>query len=55
MTDATSRAGTAYPSEAFLVFSGVRVSRSLVLCVRFVDGCLSFCTFSSDHCVVCPL
>jgi len=40
MTDATSRAGTAYPSEAFPVFSGVRVSRSLVLCVRFVDGCL---------------
>ena len=35
------------------VFSGVRVSRSLVLCVCFVDRCLSFCTFSFGHCVVC--
>ena len=29
-----------------LVFSGVRVTRSLVLYVCFVDRCLSFCTFS---------
>jgi hypothetical protein len=29
-----------------LVFSGVRVTRSLVLYVCFVDHCLSFCTFS---------
>ena len=36
------------------IFSGVRVTRSLVLCVCFVDRCLSFCTFSFDHCVVCP-
>jgi len=28
------------------VFSGVRVTRSLVLCVCFVDRCLSFCPFS---------
>ena len=34
------------------VFSGVRVTRSLVLCVCFVDRCLSFCTFSFGHCVV---
>ena len=34
------------------VFSGVRVTRSLVLCVCFVDSCLSFCTFSFGHCVV---
>jgi hypothetical protein len=27
-------------------FSGVRVTRSLVLCVSFADRCLSFCTFS---------
>jgi hypothetical protein len=27
------------------VFSGVRVTRSLVLCVCFVNRCLSFCTF----------
>ena len=27
------------------VFSGVRVTRSLVLCVCFVDGCLSFLSF----------
>jgi hypothetical protein len=36
----TSGAGTAYPSG----FSGVRVTRSLVLYVCFVDRCLSFCT-----------
>jgi hypothetical protein len=34
------------------VFSGVRVTRSLVLYVCFVDRCLS-CTFSFGHCVVC--
>ena len=27
-------------------FSNVRVTRSLVLCVCFVDRCLSFCAFS---------
>ena len=27
------------------VFSGVRVTQSLVLCVCFVDRCLSFCPF----------
>ena len=36
------------------VFSGVCFTRSLVLCVCFVDRCLSFCLFSFDHCVVCP-
>ena len=34
------------------VFSGVRVTRSLVLYVCFVDRCLSFCSFSFGHCVV---
>ena len=34
-------------------FIGVCVTRSLVLCVCFVDHCLSFCTFSFCHCVVC--
>ena len=55
-TGATSGAGTAYPFEApdfTPVFSGVRVTRSLVLCVCFVDRCLSFCTFSFGHCDVC--
>ena len=49
-------AGTAYPSgapEFTPVVSGVRVIRSLVLCVCFVDRCFSFCTFSFGHCVVC--
>ena len=32
-------------------FSGVRVTRSLVLCVRIVDSCFSFCTFG--HCFNC--
>jgi hypothetical protein len=36
------------------VFSGVRVTRSLVLCVCLVDRCLPFCPFSFGHCVVCP-
>ena len=31
------------------VFSGVRVTRSLVLYVCFVDRCLSFCTFSFGY------
>ena len=35
------------------VFSEVRVTPSLVLCVCFVDRYLSFCTFSFGHCVVC--
>jgi hypothetical protein len=35
------------------VFSGVRVTRSLVLCVCFADRCLSLCSFSFGHCVVC--
>jgi hypothetical protein len=35
------------------VFIRVRVNRSLVVCVCFVDRCFSFCTFSFDHCVVC--
>jgi hypothetical protein len=43
-----SGAGTAHPSEAPVFtfgFSGVGVTRFLVLCVCFVDRCLSFCTF----------
>jgi hypothetical protein len=54
----TSGAGTAHPSGVPeftppTVFNGVRVTRSLVLCVCFVDRCLSFYAFSFDHCVVC--
>ena len=41
------------------VFSGVRSTRSLVLCIMFVDRCLSFCPivcpFSFDYCLsFCP-
>ena len=36
------------------VFSGVRVTRSLVLRVCSVNRCLSFCTFSFGHFIVCP-
>jgi hypothetical protein len=35
------------------VFCGVHVTRSLVLYVCFVDLCLSFCTISFCHCIVC--
>ena len=51
-----SGAGTAYPSGApdfTPVLGGVPVTRYLVLYVYFVDRCLSFCTFSFGHCVVC--
>jgi hypothetical protein len=34
--------------------SGVPVTLSLILYVCFVDRCLSFCTFSFGHCLVCP-
>ena len=47
-TGATSGAGTAYPSGAHEFtpgFSGVRVTRALVLCVCFVDCCLSLILF----------
>jgi len=47
-TDVTSGAGTAYPSgtpEFTPGFKGFRVTRSLVLCLCFVDRCLSLCTF----------
>ena len=37
------------------VFSGVRVTRSLVLCVCFVDCCLSFCPFSFGQCFLSVL
>ena len=55
-TGVTSGAGTAYPSGAHEFtpgFSGVRVTRALVLCVCFVDCCLSFNTFSFGHFIVC--
>ena len=42
------------PFRSTWVFSEVRVIRSLVLCVCFVDRCLSFCPFSFGRCVVCP-
>jgi hypothetical protein len=35
------------------VFSRVRVTLYLALCVCWVDRCLSFCHFSFGHCVVC--
>ena len=36
------------------VFVGVCVTRSLVLCICFVDGCLSFFLFFLCYLVVCP-
>ena len=42
-TVATSAAWTAYPSEVHpRLLVGFRITRSLVLCVCFVDRCLSF-------------
>ena len=54
---ATSGAGTAYSSEhlsSLTVFIRDSVIRSFVLCIMFVDRCLSCCPFSFSHCVVCP-
>ena len=34
------------------IFSGVRVTRSLLIYVCFGYRCLSFCTFSFGHCVL---
>jgi hypothetical protein len=48
--------GTAHPSgapEFKSVFIVVRITQSLALCVCFVDRCLSLCTLSFCHCVVC--
>jgi hypothetical protein len=56
LTGATSEAGTdTLPGHLSspLVVSGVRVTRSLVLCVCFINHCLSICTFSFGHCIVC--
>ena len=52
-TGATSGGETTNPSEALEftpVFSGVRVTRSLVLCVSFVDRFVLW-SFSFGHCV----
>jgi hypothetical protein len=37
-----------------MVFSGVPLSRSLVLCVEFLDHYLPFCYFSFVICIGCP-
>ena len=50
----TSGVGTAYPFGA-PAFIPVFVTRSLVLCVWFLDRYLSFCPFSLGHCVLCPV
>jgi len=52
----TSVAGTANHSRAHEFtpfFNLIRVTRSLALCVCFVDRFLSFCSFTFGHCVVC--
>jgi len=51
-TGATSGAGTAHsfgPPRFNPDFSLVRVTRSLVLYICFVDRCLSFCIYSFGH------
>ena len=54
MTGATSGAGTIRVHMCSPpVFSGLCVTRSLVLCVCFIERCLSFCTFYFGHCGVC--
>ena len=41
-------------SSKLPVFIGVRVARSFVFCVCFVDRYFSLCPFSFGHFVVCP-
>ena len=48
-----SSAGQHKHNKVDMVIRRVGVTRSLVLCVCFVDRCLSFCTFCFGHCVVC--
>jgi hypothetical protein len=36
------------------IFTGDRVTRSLILYVCFVDRCSYFYPFSFVHCIVCP-
>ena len=58
MTGAISGAGTAYTSDHLSstpVFSGVCVTQSIVLCVCFVDRCLSFWRFSFFFWSLCCL
>ena len=53
-TDVTIGAGTYYPSrapESPPVFSGIRVTQSLVFCVVFSEPL--FVLFSLGHCIVC--
>ena len=64
---ATSGAGTTYPSKApefTSLFSGVRATRSLVLCVCFTDQCLAslfyyflplYCLFLDLWILIIPL
>ena len=57
-TGANSGTGTAYHSGAPEFnpgFNGVRVIRSLVLCVCFVDRCLSFVYFLWPFCCLSRL
>ena len=35
------------------IVSGICITRSFVLCICYVDRCLSFCSFYFGHCVVC--
>ena len=49
----TCGAGAAYPSEPLLFLWGSCCSIFSFLC-RFVDHCLSFCSFSFSHCFVLP-
>ena len=48
------RIKTCSDSKLTQFFSGVRFTQSLVLCVCFVDRCLSFYPFSFGHCVRLP-
>ena len=37
----------------FISVIQLAIKLSIFLCVCFVDRCLSFCSFSFGHCVVC--
>jgi hypothetical protein len=57
MKDVTCGAGTVYPSgapEFTLVFSGVCVDRSLVLCVMFCRSLFVLVFLFFCHCIVSP-
>jgi hypothetical protein len=56
-TNMTGTTGPVHPSgapEFSIIFSGIRVARSLVFCEMFCRSLFVLCSVSFCHCIVCP-